>query len=222
MNLSFDAAGDEEVQFFGRVSASVSHEIKNVLAIVNETAGLLEDLSLMAEQGIPLDPARLKALSGKIKKQVRRADKIVKNMNRFAHSADSPRQDVDLGETLTLMCALVERVATMSGVTLQPKLPGQPVKVVTAPFVLNHILWMCLETAIHAAGAGHTIDVILSERADCVRVKFKPLKDIVETPDGLPIFSNPANALFDGLGASLATDAIKKELILTLPHDLNR
>ena len=39
------------LQFFGRMSASISHEIKNVLAIINENAGLLEDFSLMADRG---------------------------------------------------------------------------------------------------------------------------------------------------------------------------
>ena len=30
--------------FFGKMSASISHELKNVLAIINENAGLAEDL----------------------------------------------------------------------------------------------------------------------------------------------------------------------------------
>ena len=33
----------EGFQFFGKMSASISHEIKNALAIINENAGLLED-----------------------------------------------------------------------------------------------------------------------------------------------------------------------------------
>ena len=70
MDLSAKAAGDEGILFFGKVSASVSHEIKNVLAIINESAGLLEDFSLMAEQGIALDPVRLRTLSENIRKQV--------------------------------------------------------------------------------------------------------------------------------------------------------
>jgi hypothetical protein len=42
------------------MTASISHEIKNVMAIINESAGLLEDYSLMAEKGMPIDPERLK------------------------------------------------------------------------------------------------------------------------------------------------------------------
>ena len=41
------------LQFFGKVSASIAHEIKNVLAIINENAGLLEDLTFAARKERP-------------------------------------------------------------------------------------------------------------------------------------------------------------------------
>ncbi|MBW2430934.1 MAG: sensor histidine kinase, partial [Deltaproteobacteria bacterium] len=47
------------LQFFSQISASISHEIKNVLAIINENAGLMEDFTLMEDRGIPIDAARL-------------------------------------------------------------------------------------------------------------------------------------------------------------------
>jgi hypothetical protein len=40
-----DSLGRQGLQFFGKISASVSHEIKNVLAVIGENAGLLEDLA---------------------------------------------------------------------------------------------------------------------------------------------------------------------------------
>ena len=83
------------LQFFGQISASISHELKNVLGIINENAGLLEDLTFMADRGVPLDPVRLKAMAESVKKQVGRANAIIGNMNRFAHSADRSYCTVD-------------------------------------------------------------------------------------------------------------------------------
>ena len=40
-----------DLQFFGAVGAPISHEMKNVLAILNESAGLLGDFSRMAATG---------------------------------------------------------------------------------------------------------------------------------------------------------------------------
>ena len=79
------------------MSASISHEIKNALAIINESAGLLEDFSLLAEKGRPIDPERLKLLAQSVLKQVQRADGLVKKMNRFAHSADDAIKNYRFG-----------------------------------------------------------------------------------------------------------------------------
>ena len=88
MSVKPDIIAETGLQFFGKISASISHELKNVMAIVNENAGLLEDLTVMAERGKPLDPARLKLMAAAVQKQIGRADVILKNMNRFAHSFD--------------------------------------------------------------------------------------------------------------------------------------
>lgn len=212
-----EVADDEGILFFGQVSASISHEIKNVLAIINENAGLLEDFSLMAEQGIPLDPTRLRPLSGKIKKQVQRANEIVKHMNQLAHSSDRPAQETDLGETFVLMCALAERIATMQGVSLQPIIPKPPIKVVTTPFRLNHLIWRCLEYAIQKAGKGRTIDLMLAEQADGVRIIFQPIEELDGSVNERLLHSGTVQALLDNLGAALTADTVKKELNLELP-----
>ncbi|MBW1849305.1 MAG: sensor histidine kinase, partial [Deltaproteobacteria bacterium] len=36
-----ESLSNEDLIFFGKINASISHELKNVLAIISETAGLL-------------------------------------------------------------------------------------------------------------------------------------------------------------------------------------
>ena len=124
------------LQFFGKISASISHEIKNVLAIINENAGLLEDFTLMGDRGIPIDPARLKVMAVAVKKQIGRADGIIKDMDRFAHSIDQTTTTVDLAQTIELVMALTARFAAMRGVQVNLRLPENPVTFQTAPFLL--------------------------------------------------------------------------------------
>ena len=49
MGAKLETAAETGLQFFGKMTASISHEIKNVLAIINENAGLLEDLALLSD-----------------------------------------------------------------------------------------------------------------------------------------------------------------------------
>ena len=152
MNYDWNILGEAGFQFFGKMSASISHEIKNALAIMNENAGLFEDYASIAEKGISIDLQRLKSLAGNIRNQVQRADEIVRNMNRFAHSVDRAENAIEVGELLALMTSLAHRFATMRGVTLELKQPQKPVTITTNQFFLEHLIWLCLEFATDKAG----------------------------------------------------------------------
>lgn len=157
--------GRTGIQFFGKMSASIAHEIKNVLAIVNENAGLLEDFTLMADKGMPLEPQRLEKLAENLMKQVKRADDIVKNMSKFAHSADEFQKSVDLNELLSVTVQLATRFADMRRVSLNLRLNPSPTALVTNPFLLENLMWCCLDFAMDQAGSRGTVSIAL-EKAD--------------------------------------------------------
>ena len=148
MGSDWDIIGKEGLQFFGKMSASISHEIKNVLAIINENAGLLEDFTLMAEKGRPIDMERFKTVAGKIRGQVGRADGIVKNLSRFAHSSDDFTGEIDLNELLGFVMSLSNRFATMVDVSFEHMEADRPVLLNTTPFILQNLLWLCLNFAM--------------------------------------------------------------------------
>jgi len=149
---------NDDLLFFGRISASVSHELKNVLAVINEQAGLLEDLVCLAGQGMLLDPQRLATTAGCLLKQVRRGDAILCHLNRFAHTTDTPCQQVSLGETVALAAALGQRQAAMHQVALATT-PGPDPRVTTDPFLLCRLLTLCLEQAMASPDATKTVSV---------------------------------------------------------------
>ena len=208
---------DARLAFFEKMSMSISHDIKNCLAIINENAGLLEDLALGAEQGISLNPERLKDLSIKLKKQVHRANDIVVKMNRFACSIECPAQTVDLVESLKLMCALSTTSAAMQDKELKPDLPSRVVEIITFPAVLNQTIWMCIEDAIQAAGESRTLTLALHTSRDGVKIIFKPLKNLRVTLRGLLHRQQAGQELLSALGASVTTGTSGDEMILLIP-----
>jgi len=213
MSAYQESIGDCGLHCFGSISASISHELKNALAIINENAGLLEDLSLMAEKGRPLDPVRLKSLAANIGKQIQRADGIIRNMNRFAHSADEPVSCIDLGETLALTVALSARLAAMKSVTLNYIPPPQPINVTTRLFYIENLVWLCLKEIFESAGAEKEITLALRSQPEGAAVVFSPAD--------APITEAGAIKLLDYLKAAQSTDSRNRELIITLPSDMN-
>ncbi|CCO25313.1 sensor histidine kinase [Maridesulfovibrio hydrothermalis] len=153
------------LRFFGQISATISHDLKNVLAIINEDAGLLQDLSLMAGQGMELAPERLIKLAEKIQNQVKRGDSIIKNMNKFAHSVDLPECEVDFYELTSLVISLLTRIASRKCVTLCLK-EGEPVKGKGDPFIIQMLIARSFEISMDHAGKDSEISIEVGKAAD--------------------------------------------------------
>ena len=158
-----DAFGYDHLAFFGRVNASISHELKNVMAIISETAGLLGDLADMAADGTPVSPEMLKNCTGSIVEEIQRGFVVIRQMNRFAHSIDVPCASIDLMEILDLAVHLTGYLSFSGTTEIDPCENGPPV-VLTSPFVLQSIVYQCLASTYKHTGSGATIT--LSVRAD--------------------------------------------------------
>jgi len=210
-----DLIGLSGIQFFGKMSASISHDLKNVLAVINENAGLLEDLCLMAEKGKSLDPPRLKRLAGDVKNQIRRGDRIISSMNMFAHSADSESVTIDLRELLGLLVELSLRSASMRGVSIEIDRPSVSVMATTSPFVLLNLLWFCLDFAMTAAGSGKTVELAAEKTADGARIYFRKLAGMGAAAGSFP--AEPESALMRVLNAQIRLDAGSQEVAVSLP-----
>jgi hypothetical protein len=143
-----DNADDREIRFFGRVAASFTHELKNVLAIVKETAGLMEDLLALTPEGVFPHQPRFQRGVTTILEQVSRGVNLSTRMNRFAHSPDHAVAQVDLNETVDQVCLLAERFARIKGVGLgavmaekPPTILSCPVKVLLSVFKAYECCW---------------------------------------------------------------------------------
>ena len=216
MNWNWEVIGETGLQFFGKMSASISHEVKNVLAIINENAGLLEDLTVMVEKGMPLDPQRLKTPAIRIMKQIRRGDDIIKGMNRFAHSVDDPLRQIDLDDPLALTCALSNRFASMRGVVLELPPPSTPVSAVTNPFFLQNLLWLCLDFAMGCAGAGKTVSLKAEKIGGEATIRFSKLQEISKAETGA-FPGDREKALLNALKAELVIHKEAGEMRVVLP-----
>lgn len=221
MNRQIDAEMETGLRFFGKMTASISHEIKNVMAIINESAGLLEDYSLMAEKGLPIDPARLKTVSQRVAAQIRRADGITANMNRLAHSVDGFQRSVDIKETLELAVGLAQRLADMRSVTLEFTPPSDFVTVITSPFHLQNLIWQVLDFAMDASGDGKTVGLFFETDRESVKIRFVGLEELRNLSEAA-FPTEKEEALLQMLNATIHQDVKAREIHLILPKDMDQ
>jgi signal transduction histidine kinase len=201
--------------FCGTMTASMSHEIKNALAIVNENAGLLEDLILLSEKGRPLNPERLKTLAGDIRRQVQRADSIVGRLNRFAHSAGQPVVTTDIKEIFEFTAALAARMAAMKGVTIT--VADTTILLQARPFIVENLLWLCLKHLFTVSTGNQTVH-LGAEIADSHVVIGIQFDEGVAVEEIGKLVTQEGQPLIVALQADVNVDAQRSQIRLTLPR----
>jgi hypothetical protein len=208
------------IRFFGTMMASISHELKNRVAIIKEYAGLLSDYSEMAAQGREIDMARLGKLGKSIDEQVLMTDEIIKKMNRFSHSVDDILRPVDVSDLLGLLIALAKRSADRHRIELKLATSSSPISITTSPFFLMNLLWLCLRAIFQNADQPSTVEVsaILGGEHKClITFNIKELEpnseSVAEAPSGLKFLS-------EAIEANIEYKLKEGEILIHLPADV--
>ena len=201
--------------FFSKMSACISHDIKNHLAIINEKAGLCGDLLMIAEQkGRPLDSDMVKELAQDIIKQVKRADQVVKNLNRLAHSVDEPCCTVDLDEIVALIAVIPKRLLSAKGLRVKMNLPTSPLQVESNPFFLMYIMYHFIHSAMNASNNGE-VQIDLKDVGDAGKITFSGLSDAKgRLAEAMP---TPFSVLEDKLGITVDLGGNVDEVVIHVP-----
>ena len=197
LNDTLDAAC---LQVFGKISAAVSHDLKNVLAIVNENAGLLDDLALRAAKGgeIPLD--RLNVATSRMLKQVKRGDAVLKNLNRFAHTTDAPLLQGNVAETVALMVDLAGRQAAMreTVITVAP----DAAMISTCLVYLESFIYLLLRHALEVLPRKESVEITVAAEGETVCIRLV-------NPAGLPLIQDD---VFPGAQEKALMERLKIDL----------
>jgi len=165
-------------------------------------------------------PARLMQLGGTIRKQICRVDGIVNKMNRFAHSADAPLNKLDLGQMMELLMSLAGRFAQLKGVAIDMADPESPVCITTSPFVLENLVWRCLDFVMDAAEGDKKLVLCTEATEEGALLRFACIGGLTES--ALKRFpSDTDTALAYQLKAELDIRPDAGEIIIALPDDIN-
>lgn len=219
-DTDWEAIALEEIRFFGAVSATISHEINNRFAVVNEKAGLLKDLAAMMAQGRQVDPSRLEIQSAKIGDQVRQAKEIVRNLNRFAHSVDVSVAEIDLPDLLHFMAALYARKASAVEASLTVSDSFGPVAVTTNPFILQALIGRGIEVALSKMDEDRAVILAAETVGGAAAIRLDGLQGVTEPID----FSGAGEhvpALLVPIGARYLAAPDGSALVLQLPKKMS-
>jgi signal transduction histidine kinase len=135
----------------GHGLAGLSHDLKNVLAILGESVGLLGDLIETGSVSTP-GAAAERALE-RIGRQLERADALASGLSRFAHTFDDPDAAQPLSHLVDQVLFLVDRRARSRSVAVSVSLPDDPVVSGSIEFLLRLATLVASSVATLPAGS---------------------------------------------------------------------
>lgn len=110
MGSAYPGSACPQAAFMARFTAGATHEVRNVLAIVKESAGLVEDLLAVGARGSP-DLDRIQTALSRIEAQVARGADLMTSLNHLAHGLDRTEEPVELNGALRHTVHLYRRFA---------------------------------------------------------------------------------------------------------------
>jgi hypothetical protein len=193
----------------------ISHELKNILAIISEIMGLMDELAESPHGGMRLTPKKLRAMSESIAEEIDRANGVIRCMNTFAHSVDDFIGPVDLAEIISLTIQLVKLNPVSKPIKIEFS-KSVSCKIYTSPFFLENFLYHVLSFVLSAVSIEKTVAISLQANASTGGIEISGIE-----PDGFKSFpTQPAALLAKTIGAEIFSEKSAGRLKILLPQKL--
>ncbi len=212
METDWNILGPEGIKFFGKISSTTTHELNNSIGVINEKAGLLEDLALMSDQGSEPDFEKWIGIVQKIKESVLKTHEIINNFNQFAHTADHLKKVSDPVIMVKLALSLSRRILSRKGIAPGLSIKGESVSVDINPFLFINLMVTCLVFAADHADENARIAIELEQKGKKINIRFSGMD--LENSRAFP--GRPEQALLDCLDCELKIEKEKNYLVILL------
>jgi signal transduction histidine kinase len=169
-----------EAAFLSKVTASATHELRNVLAIIKESSGLMGDMVQICTAGGSLDPERIGRTVDRVDTQVRRGANLLTGLNRLAHCLDVEKGILDLREEVDLAVFMSRRKARNRRQEVEVTGSEANLQVSVSPIHLQMALYAVLEVFIEGLPERASISVSVAPETAGTSVTFSSEAGIPE------------------------------------------
>jgi two-component system NtrC family sensor kinase len=212
LKLLQEAEHSDRLASIGRLAAGVGHEINNPLAIINEKAGLVQDLL-----AITSDFEHKKTIAGcleSIGKSVTRCSTITHRLLGFAKRQEVKNQKLQVNDILKEVMVFLENSMLTNRIKIDAQLQADLPEVVSDQMQLQQVFLNILNNAIDAVGKDGNISVMSHAVAGDVRVIIQDdgigIEEDILPHIFEPFFTTKESDKGTGLGLSITYGLIKK------------
>jgi len=205
----------EKLRYFGSMLPAFAHEAKNGLAVINENAGLLGDYILLAQRGKDLNLEKLGQMSAKIKAQVNRLDTLITDVRRAADGIDNGQRNVCLIHHVRQVSDLLSRNAATRSIQFHVEAREDSIAIHTRPVLLLHMIWSCLDYAMHISDPGRHIKLIIEKQTEGGRLNISGISSSTPITVNEIMPEAARHLVLSSLEADLTVDKDQPAIALT-------
>ena len=167
------------LRFIGKILSGFTHEIKNYLAIIKESAGLLEDLMTLGK-GSQSSSGQYLEIIHSIEEQIEKTNILFRYLNRFAHRMDYQLATFNINESLEELTALVTRFANQKKITIEKDFHESMPSIYSNPSLLQFVVYTVLEEKIRNLGKNSKIAIQTGVDENSVRIRLVSEGNLIE------------------------------------------
>jgi signal transduction histidine kinase len=217
LNAMHQAEYTYKMSLLGRLSAGVSHEINNPLAIISEKVGLIKDLFIFKKE-YASDP-KLMALVDSVLSSVARCAGITRRLLNFARSSNACSRTIDLADIITEVFGFMRKEAEYRSIDIKVEVDPKVPLIQSDPGRLHEILLNLISNSFAAMNDGGRLHIsvsVFNQKTDQKKVSIK----VLDTGHGIPeddlkrvfepFFSTKTGQGNTGLGLSITYGLVQE------------
>lgn len=210
----------EDLRFFGKITASVTHELNNVFGIIGENSGLLSDRMMRVENNESIDREKIIKICETLQRHIERGQAVIKKLNTFAHSVDEPVGNFNLADAVQNTILLSSRFAYRKRVELNMAPVKGKVEINSCRFLVQQALFNGIMFMLNFSTSEDKMSLSLAKDRERATITINGADWPVEDVDEKTI--QPLLDLMEYLGGECVDEPEDGRLKLIFPVEYNQ
>lgn len=206
-----------QLRFIGKVLSVFTHELNNYLAIIKESAGLMEDTLRFQKSSAKYDIEESLKIIQSIENQIGKTSWISKKLNSFGHRMDKPLSVFSVNESIEELLILLSRVANQKKVSFEKDFQEDIPMTCSDPAKLQFVVFCLIDKNLKMLDKDSSIILKTAHSHGSIKIGIIPKGNFVETAEEEICSEEIVEYVLDQLGGSIAKNAEDKGITITLP-----
>ncbi len=185
---------ESQLESNGRILSGFSHELKNHLAVINESNGLLQDYIEMGRITDQHLAEKLQSILAQIDNRTQIISEMARHLNSFGHRFDFPESTFELKNMLQEQLFFLQRTARLRKIILKTSMPEDDMNIYSSPPLIQFIFGQLYNLALTTLQENDQLTISMAQQNTMIHIQLVlksasplhfPPKSVLTTPEFL-------------------------------------